>query len=270
MIHYRILLVNRLRQVVQRPVRVDGRCVRVHLRQPFLHPLFAHRLDLARNITALHTLATVFRKHRLYLVDELPHHQLRVADHRHIGRIVLVHIVLVIGDMHEHLAVEQVRAVMQARETAPDAEHHIRLVQVMHDHARRSAGARAQRKRMVLTERALARHRGHHRRLRQFRQLPQLFPRLGVQHALPGMYDRVLRAEQNLRGIAHVLRIARGSPTLHRHIRRVPIGKLTAQYVAGQVEQHGAGASHAKLAEGTPQGVRNLLRQLDPSRPLHH
>ena len=96
------------------------------------------------------------------------------------------------------------------REAAADAEDQVRLVQEVMHGRRHGEAAGAERERMVLGKRALARQAGADRDRQQFGQPLQLVPGLRPMHALPGIEHRPLGGDEHLGGLAHRFHIGAG------------------------------------------------------------
>ena len=98
----------------------------MHLGQPVAHPLVAHGGDFGGYIAiSLDADGGLFGERGLDFGYELRQHKLGIAHNRGVGRIVLVDVGLVVGDVNQHFVVEQVCAVVDAREAAADAEYEV-------------------------------------------------------------------------------------------------------------------------------------------------
>ena len=89
--------------------------------------------------------------------DELPQHQLGVAENRIIRGVLLIDIAFVIGCVDDHLARRNAAAVILCLvRLVPMAEDHIGLLQESVHRPRHHPGAGAERKRMVFGKRTFA------------------------------------------------------------------------------------------------------------------
>src|SRR5207253_9049386 len=97
-----------------------GHFFRRRLRHPPLLPRLAYRVHLARDRPLPRS---ALAREILDGVDELAQYELRIAEDRMIGRVVLVEVALVVGGVDDRLPGRDVGGHAVAGEATADAEH---------------------------------------------------------------------------------------------------------------------------------------------------
>ena len=154
-------------------------------------------------------------------------------------------------------------------EAGAHSENHVGSAQEAVQRAAHHAGAAAQRKWMLFRKRALARHRGHHRRLKQLGKLHQLRRGVRVQGTLPRMNHRAAGVQQDPRRALDVLFVRRGPSGSHRTVAfeygGLDFGDCD---VRRNLQHHRAGAAHAHRGERAPHGVYDAARRVQQLHAL--
>ena len=150
------------------------------------------------------------------------------------------------------------------RQARADGEDQVALVQVV----RHLIAAHADKQRMVLGERPFGLEGRDHRRIHQLRQRFQLFRGARVDDPLAGVDQRVAGLEELVDGGAHIRRVRRRFPALHR---TVGVGGLVVcGRGVGNSQDHRARPAAAQHREGAAHQLGRALGLVEIAEPLRH
>ena len=117
---------------------------------------------------------------------------------------------------------------------------------------------------MLFGESALARHSGHHRDLRQFGKLDQIFSSIGVHYPLPRMYDRVGGVHQGFGGCLYSGRVACCRCGLDRTITiHDAVWHLSSRHICRNLDHYGAGPAAFEGGECAAHRVYYTFRNIN-------
>ena len=263
-----VVAVHGAHQIADHAVLVHRRLVGIEMLRPFREPRLLHRRDLllqrGERVAAAGGALLL-----LDLGDQRFDDEGGVADHRQTGAAFLVDVARIVGGVDDGLAGRHVGTEIGFGQARADRHHHVGLAHELGEHLGARAGRAAERERMRVRDRALARIGRDHRRGDKLGQRREQIAGFGVVDALARPQHRVLGGEQHARGFLDRVGIGRGA--LHRHRDVVDLAlELGLEDLVRHLDHHRAALAAAHRLIGAPHQVGQLLHVVRQRRPFGH